>query len=182
MDLAVATHRFNDNGVTVLYGLAGGGYGGRLDIFVDEIAGLAASDFNGDGLADLAVSSEDESSRDGGSISVLYGQPGGGFGGRLDLVIGGDPRGVLAADLNGDGRVDLCIARESMTVLHGLTGGGFGNRLDIPLDYWSEQLTSADFNNDGLADLAVTYGGGTGRRSLACCMACRPVGSVNVRT
>ena len=54
-DLAV-TNRL-DGDVSVLYGLSGGGFGGRLDVPVGVGSrGIVSADFNGDGRADLAVS------------------------------------------------------------------------------------------------------------------------------
>jgi len=83
-DLAVTN--FWDDDVSVLYGLSGGGFGGRQDVGVgDGPYGIVSADFNGDGRADLAVTNwlDDD-------VSVLYAWAG----------------GASPGDANGDGIVD----------------------------------------------------------------------------
>jgi hypothetical protein len=72
---------------------------------------LALGDFNNDGLIDAAVA--DQLGDQSGNLSVFAGNGDGTFQSliRLDLLTGGnDPEGVAAADLNGDGLVDLVAA------------------------------------------------------------------------
>ena len=72
---------------------------------------LALGDFNNDGLTDAAVG--DELAAPPGDLAVFAGNGDGTFQSliRLDLLTGGnDPLGVAAADLNGDGLVDLVAA------------------------------------------------------------------------
>lgn len=75
---------------------------------------LALGDFNSDGRIDVAVA--DQLGASTGNLSVFAGNGDGTFQSliRLDLLTGGnDPLGVAAADLNGDGRVDLVAANAS---------------------------------------------------------------------
>jgi FG-GAP repeat len=138
-----------DGGVNVLYGSAGGlqatGSGGPDDqLWGQDSPGvegaaeagdwfgyaLAAGDFNGDGLADLAIGVPFEHtggrSEDGG-VNVLYGSAGGlqatGSGGPDDQLWGQDSPGVEGA-------------AESV-------------------DLFGYALSAGDFNGDGLADLAI---------------------------
>src|SRR5262249_4909344 len=80
----------------------------------DGSGDLALGDFNHDGLIDAAVA--DQLGAATGNLSVFAGNGDGTFQSliRLDLLTGGnDPLGVAAADLNGDGLVDLVAANGS---------------------------------------------------------------------
>lgn len=75
---------------------------------------MALGDFNGDGKIDAAVAGHLGSPT--GDVSVFFGNGDGSFQPnlRLDVETGGaDPFGVTAADLNGDGLVDLVASNAS---------------------------------------------------------------------
>jgi hypothetical protein len=142
--------------VSVLQGSAGGltTIGGRLftqvggavepfDLFG---AALAAADFNGNGVADLAVGASSERVGrivDAGAVSVLYGSASGlsSVGGQLFTQVGGAPEThdlwgapLAAGDFNGNGVADLAASATSedvgsivdagaVSVLYGSAGG-----------------------------------------------------------
>jgi hypothetical protein len=95
----------------------------------DGSGDLALGDFNNDGRMDVAVA--DQLGASTGNLSVFAGNGDGTFQSliRLDLLTGGnDPLGVAAADLNGDGLVDLVAVNTSSNtvgvLLNNSTGTG----------------------------------------------------------
>jgi hypothetical protein len=80
---------------------------------------LAVGDFNGDGKADLAVTSDPNA-----DVKVLLGNGSGGFSpmSGSPFPAGMFPRGLVVGDFNGDGRADVAVANSgsnSITVLLG---------------------------------------------------------------
>ncbi len=63
--------------------------------------GAAVGDFNKDGRLDVAVGNDDS------KITVLLGKPQGGFGEPASLNAFGAPKGMVSADFNHDGNLDL---------------------------------------------------------------------------
>jgi hypothetical protein len=65
---------------------------------------------------------------------------------------------VVAADFNGDGKLDLATANQNgnnVSVLLGNGSGGFGTAIDTSVGLSPENLAVGDFNGDGKPDLAV---------------------------
>jgi len=131
---------------------------------------VVAADFNGDGKIDLAVSNENCKyvPCPAGKISVLLGNGDGSFqiGGTYDT--GPEPFQVLAADMNGDGKLDLITADNcgyncggeavvALSVLPGNGDGTFQNHIDTEFDnsQYAWAITLGDFNNDGKLDVAA---------------------------
>jgi uncharacterized protein (TIGR03437 family) len=141
--------------------------------------GMAMGDFNGDGRLDLAVVNFIVK---GGTVTLLFGNGSGGFtpGGTVD--VGDAPQGVVAADFNGDGRLDLAVVNynsNNISVLLGDGRGAFSPAAGSPISVDSHRLVTvavADFNRDGRADLVVgdlfggvnvLLGNGTGAFTIA---------------
>src|SRR4029450_1449983 len=96
----------------------------------DSPNSVAVGDFNGDGDPDLAVANEF-----GGSVSVLLGGAGGGFGAATNVATGGFPFAVAVGEFNGDGDPDLAVADAFdglISVLLGSTGGTFAGPSNVP--------------------------------------------------
>jgi hypothetical protein len=118
---------------------------------------LTAGDFTGTGILDL-VSGNDLNS----SISISLGNGDGTFGSGQSYGVGAsDTLALLAADFNGDGKLDVAaVADGSTSVVSILLWNGDGT-FQAPLDLVvtsGELLTSvvaADFNADGKLDLAI---------------------------
>jgi uncharacterized protein (TIGR03437 family) len=90
-------------------GLGDGTFGARITVLkfdnADLTGPIAVTDFNGDGILDLAVLSNYD------SVTVLQGRGDGTFSQSFSAILNNQPSSsVLACDLSGDGRSDLAAA------------------------------------------------------------------------
>ncbi len=163
----------------------------RLGIIVQQPnalfgSALAAGDFNGDGIGDLAVGAPDESYdniRQAGAVSVIYGGSGGLS--KSDhsvwrqsnrFVMGGDLNNeddnfgtaLAAADFNGDGNDDLAIGtprdnwggkRDSGTVNVLYSAGSRGITADND-QIWHQNLRGSGLTNDDEHHFGAALAGG----------------------
>src|SRR5882672_7841011 len=77
---------------------------------------------------------------------------------RTDYPVGVAPASVIAADFNGDGKLDLAAANSSsntVSILLGKGDGSFGPKTDFVTSAGPSAVTADDFNGDGKLDLAV---------------------------
>lgn len=168
LDLAVAN---KGNGVVSVFQGAGGGLfnpAASVAAGVGSI-GLAVGDFDGDGLPDLAVANYGTDAVPGDVVSVLRNNSAGGgisFEGARTLFIGDHLINVVAADFNGDGRVDLAVTSTGNSPANNdvawlvNTSGGPGmisfTPGGVPVGLNPVGLVTADLNGDGLPDLVNT--------------------------
>src|ERR1017187_6031818 len=71
-------------------------------------------------------------------------------------VVGNDPQMVAAADVNGDGKLDLISANyygNSLSVLTNNGSGGFVLAGTYPVGQYPFYVAAADVNGDGKVDL-----------------------------
>jgi hypothetical protein len=124
---------------------------------------VVVGDFNGDGIPDLAVTIPGRPGSTlltGNEVSVLLGNADGTFQPAVTSPAGGAGAATAAAaDLNGDGRLDLVVVNQvsnSVSVLYGNGDGTFAPPVTYAVGPSPTAVAVADFDADGTPDLAVT--------------------------
>jgi hypothetical protein len=161
-DLAVG--RRSAAGLTLLFNDGMGAFGDQTTIQDGPCWQLLVRDFNQDGRDDIALPHYDNSS----TVSVLYQQANGTFA-NTELAVGSDELlGLAAADLHGDGLLDLITgsgysdASQEFVGVFLNRGSSYDSMARYPVgagnSIWG--IATADFNSDGLIDLAVSRDNG----------------------
>ncbi len=117
--------------------------------------GIAAGDFNGDGLLDLAVSGQSLSNPAEGTVTILLGRGDGTFQASPGLETTGFGA-LVAMDLNSDGHVDLVEGLSSLVFFAGQGDGTFVNGRSFRGSGNSGALALADFTGTGVMGFAGT--------------------------
>ena len=127
---------------------------------------IAAGDFNGDGIQDIAIANSSSlyvlPNGDENRVTILLGNSSGGFSVApgSPFSVGTNPTSVAVGDFNGDGIQDLAIANGGggdVTILLGNGSGGFSAASGSPFAVGAVPISVAvgDFNGDGIEDLAT---------------------------
>jgi hypothetical protein len=168
LDVAVVNEA--DNTVSIVLGEADGSFAPQVT-YATGLGPLAivAGDFDGDGNLDLAITNGDCSLVKGGGVScgrstlsILLGNGDGTFRTHIDYAAGGtQPSAAVAADFNGDGKLDLAVTSAQDGTVSVLLGNGDGTFQEAfyPTVSGAQSVIVADFNGDHKLDLAV---GGNG--------------------
>jgi FG-GAP-like repeat/FG-GAP repeat len=190
---SVAVGDFNGDGkldIAVLYGssnavvsvLLGKG-DGTFRPFITTTAGpggdsIAVGDFNGDGKLDIAISDNLELTE---GVDILLGNGNGTFQAPVTYATANDPRMVVVADFNGDGKLDLATINsgsQTVSLLLGTGTGMFGSHADFATKQpGCVSLAAGDLRNNGkvdvvagcleLGEVVVLLGSGTGSFATA---------------
>lgn len=114
-------------------------------------ADLAAADFTGDGILDIAVSRFAQS-----DISILRNDGRGNLSTLLNIPVGQTPTYLVTADFNRDGRSDLVVSNsngDSVSVLYS-RGSGFDSA-SFAAGQTPTALLAQDLTDDGIPDILV---------------------------
>ncbi|MFI5761130.1 FG-GAP-like repeat-containing protein [Streptomyces sp. NPDC051563] len=125
---------------------------------------VTVGDFDEDGKPDLATSNSTTN-----NVSVVLGNGDGTFGAATQLGLNGatGPQGIAAADLDGDGHLDLTTSNTStgtVSVLLGDGNGGFGTASSVSAGVsLPSRLQLADVNEDAKPDAVIVAPGSPGK-------------------
>jgi hypothetical protein len=136
----------------------------------NALSQVAVADFNGDGIADLAVTVYNAASSVG--VNILLGNGDGTFTPSalaLPALYGAST--VVTGDFNGDGIPDLAVQFESpstgasmVAILLGSGDGTFTEKANYPVSAQAQSFAYSilvgDFNGDGVLDLVLPNGEG----------------------
>ncbi len=162
-DLVVAD--VDGGGVTVL--AAGADFAETAWATGVRPASVVLRDIDGDGDLDALVANTGavDAARD--TVTVRFGDGQGGFADRVDVVVGNAPVWADAADLDGDGVLDLVavnygtfaegeyLGGDTLSVVRGLGGRAFAPALDWPTGNGPVHLALADIDQDGDVDVVT---------------------------
>lgn len=154
-------------GIHIALGGPGGTFTGSQLVLAGEFFGPIAGDFDGDGNLDIAGA---DTGRE--ELTVLSGRGNSSFDPPVVFPLGPNGRNTIAmaaADLDGDGDLDLVRISDSRNVAGVILGdgaGAFGAETEYPLGTTPFDLAIADFDGDGIPDIAVPHRGSDDVRIL----------------
>jgi hypothetical protein len=161
LDLAVTESLISSDQVQILLGNGDGTFRiGNSYGLQHSSQSIVAADFRNNGIIDLAIGEYG-----GRGVVVLLGHGDGSFA-QPALYPIDTPNGITAADMNGDGVLDIISGSDgfswgSVGVFYGKGDGTFGIPLLYPAGERPMAVAVADFNGDRLPDMVVVGADGT---------------------
>jgi Bacterial Ig-like domain (group 3)/FG-GAP-like repeat len=168
LDVVVANNN-NENFISVFLGQTGtngafNGFGTQSAYFLQGEGlpvSVAVGDFNGDGNLDLAVADQSVQGTGTGSdnVGIMEGSGTGVFTWTSSYNTALQPVSLIAADLNGDGNLDLAVVAQDaniVTVFWGNGNGIFGGQVNCGTGDFPSAVVAADLTNNGTKDLIVS--------------------------
>ncbi|HEX8070528.1 MAG TPA: FG-GAP-like repeat-containing protein [Pyrinomonadaceae bacterium] len=162
-DLITANSDPTDGEASVLLGNGDGSFGAPRPLhwspggFTRNAQVVTVADFNGDGKADVALTTNL------GFVRTALGDGAGNFTNLNSVASGGtSPGHIVAADFSGDGKPDLALVNQgsgNVAVLKGDGAGAFAAPTTYAVSTSTRFLAAADFNHDNKPDLAVASQG-----------------------
>jgi uncharacterized repeat protein (TIGR01451 family) len=113
---------------------------------------VAVGEFNGDGHADLAVSTGSN------AVSIFLGNGDGTFQAPVAYAVGSNPSGIAIGEFSGDGKADIAVVNfdsNNVSILLGNGDGTFLSAVNYAAGTNPGSVASGDFNGDTKTDLAV---------------------------
>ena len=121
---------------------------------------VVLGDFNGDGRPDIATANQQSGSNE---LAVFLNSGDGTYGTAIHVSAPiNSAWGIGAADVNGDGKVDLVgpSQTEGVLILPGNGDGTFGTAIAYPGSGAAFDVVLSDLNGDGLLDVTFTASAG----------------------
>ncbi|MBN9414676.1 MAG: VCBS repeat-containing protein [Candidatus Eremiobacteraeota bacterium] len=130
--------------------------------FANRPSKVLVTDFNADGRADIVVTDGVDAATSNNQAQVFLGNGDGTFGAATVLNTGTFPRGLAAADFNGDGRIDFVTANRNSNNLSVFlnNGAGFAAAANFTAGTNPNKVSAVDVNLDGRIDLVTTNSNG----------------------
>ncbi|HEV8266691.1 MAG TPA: choice-of-anchor D domain-containing protein, partial [Thermoanaerobaculia bacterium] len=172
-------------GVALLLGKGDGTFQTKRDVAISAYPlFIGTADMNGDGKVDVVFLefANPETGAGANAIRILYGDGHGAFPTTRTLNLPFAPLSFVAADVNGDGTVDLVTANYggdlgtacsgesgstgTVTLLAAKPDGSFPTYQTLLSGPQLRNIALGDFTGDGKPDIAVTRGTGAGQQVL----------------
>ena len=151
---------YGNNGVYLALGNGDGTFRQPIQVSSEHPNALVAGNFNGDAALDLAFAYDVGGE---GRIAVLPGNGDGTFQPPLSVPAKSGTMNMIAADFNGDGKLDLAADNSNefnpyISVFYGYGDGSFSSPAQLLIKGGAFGLAVGDFDANGRIDIATVDG------------------------